>query len=98
MRMHGWSWKNGCENERRQDFPGGDSLEIKHAASLCFDNDHLSVAIIPAGRAGDVRGHFTAAVRAVFKERSTPTVCTTAHFLTTFGLAALWNGHGLTLV
>jgi hypothetical protein len=63
-----------------------------------FDIEHLSVAIITAGWAGDVRGHFAAAFRAVLEDGSTPTVRTTTHFLTAFGLAALWNGHDLALV
>jgi len=63
-----------------------------------FDVEHLTVTIITAGWAGDVRGHFAAALRATLEDRRTPTLRATAHFLTAFGLAALWNGHGLTVV
>jgi hypothetical protein len=67
-------------------------------ASECFDFEHLAVTVISAGRAGDVRRHFAAALGAVLEDRCAPTLRATAHFLTAFGLAALWNGHGLEVV
>ena len=45
-----------------------------------------------------MRGHLAAALGAAFEDRCTPAVRATAHFLTAFGLAALWNGHGLALI
>jgi hypothetical protein len=63
-----------------------------------FHIEHLAVAIVATGWASDVRGHFAAAFRAVLEDWGTPTVRTTAHFLTAFRLAALWYGHGFALV
>jgi len=60
----------------------------------CLDIKHLTSAVISAGWAGDVRWHFAAALWAALEDRCAPAVCATAHFLTAFGLAALWNGHG----
>jgi hypothetical protein len=62
-----------------------------------FNVEHLAIAIIAARWASDVRRHFAAALWAALKDRCTPAVCATAHFLTAFGLAALWYGHGLEL-
>jgi len=64
-------------------------------SSAHFDIEHLAVAIISAGRTGDVRGHAAATLWAAFEDGCAPAVCATAHFLTAFGLAALWYGHGV---
>jgi hypothetical protein len=71
---------------------------IGREASESLDIEHLTVAVITTGRAGNVRRHLAAALGAALEDRCTPTLGATAHFLTAFGLAALWNGHGLELV
>jgi len=78
--------------ERRSDARAGVVLGLGLER---LDIEHLTVAIVAAGRASDVRWHFAAAFGAIFKDRCTPALGATAHFLTAFGLAALWNGHGL---
>jgi hypothetical protein len=80
----------------KENFPSGKvEGSITPEALEGLDVEHLPVTVITAGRASDVRRHFAAALRAALEDRCTPTVCTTAHFLTAFGLAALWYGHGL---
>jgi hypothetical protein len=78
--------------------PAVEMSRFNRVASERLDIEHLPVAVGTARGAGDVRGHFAAAFRAVLEDGSTPTVRTTAHFLTAFGLAALWYGHDLGLV
>ena len=67
-------------------------------ASESFDVEHLAIAIIPAGRASDVRRHFAAALGAALEDRCTPAGSAAAHFLAAFGLAAFWYGHGRSVV
>ena len=72
--------------------------EITLAASQCgFDIQHLPVTIVTAGWTCDVRRHLAAAFGAVLENRGMPTFRTTAHFLSAFGLAALWYGHGFAI-
>jgi len=68
------------------------------AGSTDLDVEHLTVAVVATGGTRDVRRHLAAALRATLEDRCTPTLGATAHFLTAFGLAALWNGHGLGVV
>jgi hypothetical protein len=70
----------------------------KWTALECFDIEHLAVTVVATGWARNVRRHLAAALRAALEDRCTPTLCATAHFLTAFGLAALWYGHGLVFV
>jgi hypothetical protein len=67
-------------------------------ASQCFDIEHLAVTVVATGWAGDVRWHLAATFWAALEDRCTPALCATAHFLTAFGLAALWYGHGRVFV
>jgi len=70
----------------------------KMTALQCFDIEHFAVTIVATGWACDVRWHLAAALGAALEDRCTPTLRATAHFLTAFGLAALWYGHGLVFV
>jgi hypothetical protein len=82
-----------------RDFPGGNEISAKTLpASECFDFEHLTATVATAGRAGDVRRHLAAALGAALEDRCTPAGSATAHFLTAFGLAALWYGHGRVFV
>jgi hypothetical protein len=83
------------KNHRPGKTPDGDPSETMRAASECFDIEHLAVTIIAAGRAGNVRRHLAPTLRATLEDRRAPALGATTHFLTAFGLAALWNGHGL---
>jgi hypothetical protein len=74
------------------------SVEITQPTSEGFDIEHLTVTIVAARRAGNVRGHFAATLGAALEDRCAPAVRATAHFLAAFGLATLWNGHGLALI
>ena len=74
---------------------GRRSSKFIRTQSECFDIKHLTVTVVTARRASDVRWHFTATFRAAFEDRCTPAIGATAHFLTAFGLATLWNSHGL---
>jgi hypothetical protein len=86
------------KNHRLRKNSDGDLSEITRNESKCFHLDHLTVAIVAARRTSNVRWHFAAALGAALEDRGTPTRGATAHFLTAFGLAALWNGHSLELV
>lgn len=55
--------------------------------------EYLTVAIVSAFGTGDVRGHFTAALRAVLELRSRPAIGATALFLPAFGSTSLGNSH-----
>ena len=78
-----------------RDVSGRRSSECRKRRSQGFDIEHLAVTVVAARRAGDVRRHLAAALGAAFEDRCAPAVGATTHFLTAFGLAALWNGHGL---
>jgi len=78
-------WNEQRSARKNFSVTGSKSLDIKH----------LAIAVIATGRASDVRWHFAAAFGAILEDGCTPALCATAHFLTAFGLAALWNGHGL---
>jgi len=78
--------------------PGGNFWKINSNASESLDIEHLTIAVIATGWARNVRWHFTAAFRAALEDRCTPASGATAHFLTAFGLAALWYGHSLEFV
>jgi hypothetical protein len=90
--------KMATGNHHPRKTPGSGPSIITRAASERFDIEHLTIAIVAAGWAGDVRWHFAAALGAILEDGCMPTLRATAHFLTAFGLAALWNGHGLALV
>lgn len=74
------------------------SLLEQANASQHLHIQNLPLAIIAAGWTGDVRWNLAATLGAAFEDRRTPAGCATAHFLAAFGLAALWNGHGIALV
>lgn len=82
-------------DSRRMKRAVADPEKLSEPGSESLDIEHLAVAIISARRASDVRWHFAAAFGAILEDGCTPALCATAHFLTAFGLAALWNGHGL---
>ena len=67
-------------------------------ASESFDVEHLTVAVVTARRAGDVRWHPAAALGAALEDRCAPAGSAAAHFLAAFGLAAFWYGHGRSVV
>jgi hypothetical protein len=69
-------------------------ISITSSASESFDIEHLAIAVVATGWASDVGRHPAAALGAALEDRRTPTGRATAHFLTAFGLAAFWYGHG----
>jgi len=71
---------------------------ITSSASESFDIEHLAIAVVATGWASDVRRHAAAALGAALEDRCAPTGSATAHFLTAFGLAAFWYGHGFVFV
>jgi hypothetical protein len=82
-----------------QGYPGAVIHQNAWLTALqCLDIEHLAVTVVATGWASNVRRHFAAALRAALEDRCTPTFGATAHFLTAFGLAALWYGHGLVFV
>ena len=77
--------------------PGGRGVieRIKPAQGLqCVNNEHFAVFVVTAGRAGDVRRHFGAALRAGLEQGCFPALGATTHFLAALGLTAFWYGHG----
>jgi len=79
--------------------PGAVIHQIAKVTALqCLDIEHLAVTVVATGWACNVRRHLAAALGAALEDWCTPTLRATAHFLTAFGLAALWYGHGLVFV
>ena len=66
----------------------GAALEIVH-------RQDLAIPVLAAGRASNVRGDCTAALRARFEERSTPAVRATTHLALHLRHSSFWDGHGL---
>lgn len=84
MRIRETVDENNYEKSPPRACPGGNTMICTSSGSESFDIEHLAIAVVATGWAGDVRWHATAALRAALEDRCAPASGATAHFLTAF--------------